>query len=58
MGLPSIGQLEGLVQWLYNNPDHLDREEISEYPKTSQDDYFGHQRKYVGLVVMVLIPID
>lgn len=43
-----------LVQWMKENPDHEDLQQVSEYLHKDQEDYLQYVRKYVGLVTLVL----
>ena len=44
----------GLLDWLAENPDHPDREEVHTHLRESQDEYFHYAREYVGWAIYVL----
>lgn len=50
------GNWRGLIQWLSENEDHPERDEVVNYLRKIQDDYLDYARKYVGLVILVLVP--
>jgi ubiquinone/menaquinone biosynthesis C-methylase UbiE len=51
------GHWRSLVEWIKENPDHEDLQQVTEHLHTTQDEYLTHIRKYVGLVTIVLTRI-
>jgi hypothetical protein len=47
----------GLVEWIEENPDHPDRQEVIDYLHNLQDDYLKYYREYLGWAIYILNPI-
>ena len=46
----------GLVQWIEENPDHPEFEEVVAWLHKTQDDYFKYGREYLGWAMYALAP--
>ncbi len=47
---------QGLTQWLQANPEHPERNEVVEYLRNIQDEYFRYTREHLGWAAYVLGP--
>lgn len=47
---------EGLISWVWENPDYPEKQEVIDKLHEWQDDYFRYGRKYLGWAVYILIP--
>jgi len=48
------GNWRGLLDWLSENPDHPEREQVHKHLRESQDEYTRYGREYVGWAIYVL----
>ena len=46
----------GLLQWLGENPDHPERQQVLDHLHQSQDDYLRYGRGILGWAVYLLSP--
>jgi len=46
----------GLLRWIDENPDHIERQYVIDYLHKSQDMYLKYQRKYEGWALYILNP--
>lgn len=51
------GKWRALVQWIDDNPDHPERQEVIDYLHRSQEEYLRYQREYLGWAIYVLSPM-
>ncbi len=47
----------GLIQWIEENPDHPEKQEVIDYLHKLQDDYLMYNREYLGWAIYILNPI-
>lgn len=47
---------QGLIAWLRENPSHPEHDDVLRHLRKSQDDYFRHNREYIGWAMYVLTP--
>lgn len=47
---------QGLLQWLQENPDHPEREEVQRHLYESQAEYLGFGREFLGWALYILQP--
>lgn len=50
------GNWNGLLQWLEENPDHPQRDEVHTHLRKIQDEYFGFFRDSMGWAMYILAP--
>ena len=53
----NAGNWRGMVEWINDNPDHPDRQDIIDRLRKNQDDYLRYEREYLGWAVYVLNPV-
>ncbi len=53
-GINEANTWRGLLDWLAENPDHSDQDEVHKHLRESQDECIGYMREYVGRVIYVL----
>lgn len=46
----------GLIEWLADHPDHSERQEIVDWLRKVQDDYFRYGRDHCGFAIYILTP--
>ena len=46
----------GLLDWLDENPQHPERQEVIEHLHQSQEEYFQYGREYLGWAIYLLVP--
>lgn len=51
------GKWRGLVQWIEENPNHPERQQVIEHLHKIQDEYLRYEREYLGWAMYVLNPI-
>lgn len=51
------GNWPGLIAWLEENPDHPEKQEVIDWFRKTQDDYFRNVRDYLGFAMYFLRPI-
>lgn len=47
----------GLIRWIEENPDHLERQQVIDYLHESQEEYLRYARQYFGWAIYILNPI-
>jgi len=50
------GIWQAVLSWLGDNPDHPDRDFMTDYLRRIQDEYFGYGREYMDWAIYVLVP--
>ena len=53
----NAGNWRGLVQWIHDNADHPERQDIIDHLRKNQEDYLRYEREYLGWAIYVLTPI-
>ena len=53
----NAGNWRGLVQWINDNPDHPERQDVIDRLHKNQDDYLHYEREYIGWAIYVLSPM-
>ena len=51
------GNWDGILQWLKENSDHPDREQVMNHMRTDQDNYLNYGREFLGWSMYVLYSI-
>jgi len=51
------GNWQGLIAWLEENPSHAEKQEVIDWFRKVQDDYFRFGRQYLGFALYILNPI-
>lgn len=46
----------GLIHWLEENPNHPEREQVYNFLRRQQDEYFAYGREHLGWAMMALAP--
>lgn len=46
----------GLIQWLRENPEHAERDEVLRHLRKSQEEYLRYDREHIGWAMYVLTP--
>lgn len=47
---------QAVLAWLGDNPDHPDRDFMTDYLRRIQDEYFGYGREYMDWAMYVMVP--
>lgn len=50
------GNWQGLIAWLEENPNHPEKQEVINWFRKVQDDYFRFGRQYLGFALYILNP--
>jgi hypothetical protein len=45
-----------MIRWLKENPGHADYQQVRDFLRTDQDDYFRFYRPYMGWAMYILTP--
>ena len=53
----NAGNWRGMVRWIYDNPEHPDRQDVIDRLRKNQDDYLRYEREYLGWAIYVLSPM-
>jgi len=53
----NAGNWRGLVEWINDNPEHPERQDVINRLRKVQDDYLRYEREYIGWAIYVLSPM-
>ena len=53
----NAGNWRGLVEWINDNPEHPERQDVINRLRKDQNDYLRYEREYIGWAIYVLTPM-